>query len=256
MYWYFVHPQFDKQNISLALDTLLLTNATPILGSELGMNYPSWSISSEMISYIVFGVCSIIAMHKNKTKLIVLITILCFGFLAYQQNYFLTGSFGCIRGLACFNMGYLIFKIADQKINMPNWTEWALPLMIVGMMYNYHNQVNSNMTIHLCTQFLIPICFAISIIILIKTNGFLSSLLQSKPLLFLGKISYSVYLNQALVIGYGVPKFFKWIQFAHGDTKKTIAILLVLASLILYSWVTQYLIERKMGKQLAKLWKA
>lgn len=65
MYWGFVHPQFDKRNILLALDTLLLTNATPILGSGIGMNYPSWSISSEMISYL-FLALALVYLYINE----------------------------------------------------------------------------------------------------------------------------------------------------------------------------------------------
>jgi peptidoglycan/LPS O-acetylase OafA/YrhL len=249
MYWAFVHPQFDKRNILLALDTLLLTNATPILGSGIGMNYPSWSISSEMISYLLFGLISILSIHKKKSIVIGILTIGCFCFLALQENYFLTGSFGFIRGLACFNLGYFIYTIASRKINLSHHAEWFIFVGIIGLMYLHYTIADPKVILIL--QFLIPFAFATSILVLIKTNGFLSLLLQTKPFLFLGKISYSVYLNHAFIIGFFIPKLFKWIQFTNGESKKTISIGILLVILICYSWCTYFLIENKLGKKLA-----
>jgi peptidoglycan/LPS O-acetylase OafA/YrhL len=250
MYWYFVHPFLDRQNIYLALDTLLLTNSTPILGTDIGMNYPSWSISSEMISYIVFGICSLIAIRKNKTILITLITFSCFAFLAYQQNYFVTGSFGFVRGLACFNLGYLIFILAQKNIKLPNYYEWFICLLVIVLMYLlYHNSLK-NIIVILGLQFLVPITFAIAIFILTKTKGTISYILSSSPLQFLGKISYSVYLNQAFIIGFGIPKLYKWIHLGNALLQRTTCVVLLLSILIIYSWGTQYLVESKLGKQL------
>lgn len=255
MYWGFVHPQLNSKNILLALDTLFLTNATPLLGSDIGMNYPSWSISSEMISYVVFGISSIIAIKKRKPSIIGFITISCFLILALQRNYFQTGEFGFLRGLACFNLGYFIYFFGDRKINTPNVLEWTIPLFIVAIMY-YNNHTNLTSSIQMVLiQFLIPLTFAISIFLLINTNGLLSRLLHTKPLLFLGKISYSVYLNHAFVIGFFIPKLFRWIHCTNGEIKKTIAISILLLILICYSWGTQYFIENKLGKSLSSIFK-
>ncbi len=252
MYWYFVHPHFDERNILLALDTLLLTNATPILGSDIGMNYPSWSISSEMISYLVFAICSIIAVQKKKPLLIAIITIGCFGLLAYQQNYFVTGSFGFIRGLACFNLGYFVFLLATKQFKVPNIIEWLIPFSILGLMYYHYIVIQTSISYQLLVQFMIPISFAICILILIKTNGLLSKLLQTQPFLFLGKISYSVYLNQAFVIAFFIPKLYTWIHYNNEDVKKSICIYILLGILVIYSWATQFFIEQQLGKKLLK----
>jgi len=251
MYWGFVHPQLNNRNILLALDTLLLTNATPILGSGIGMNYPSWSISSEMISYLVFGLSSLIAIQKRKPIIIGFITICCFFILAFQQNYFQTGAFGFLRGLACFNLGYFIYLFATRNIKIPNVLEWMIPLFIVALMYFYNHATLTSALHIVLIQFLIPLTFATSIYLLIKTNGLLSGFLQTKPMLFLGKISYSVYLNHAFVIGFFIPKLFRWIQCINGEIKKTIAIAILFLILVGYSWLTQYFIENKLGKKLS-----
>jgi peptidoglycan/LPS O-acetylase OafA/YrhL len=255
MYWYFVHPFLDKHHITLALDTLLLTNSTPILGSDIGMNYPSWSISSEMISYIVFGACSLIAIKHNKTLLITCITLACFAFLAYQQNYFLTGSFGFLRGLACFNLGYLICILAKKEVRIPNKYEWLVPITVIGLMYLIHHTTTKNIVAFVFIQFLVPIVFAVAIYTLIKTDGPISKILDTTPLQFLGKISYSVYLNQAFVIGFGIPKLYKWIHLEKGILQQSICVVLLLLTLIIYSWCTQQIIESKIGKKLNGLLK-
>jgi peptidoglycan/LPS O-acetylase OafA/YrhL len=252
MYWYFVHPFLDKQNILLALDTLFLTNATPILGTGIGMNYPSWSISSEMISYLVFGICSIVAINKRKPYLIAIITIGCFAFLVNQQNYFLTGTFGFVRGLACFNLGYFIHVITSKDYKIPNALEWIITICIIALMYFHFTVPQINPIYHITVQFLIPITFAISILIFIKTNGLISKILQTKPLLFLGQISYSVYLNHAFIIGFGIPKLYKLVKITNADIKKLVCVSLLLIALLLYSWVTQYVIEKQLGKRLSK----
>jgi peptidoglycan/LPS O-acetylase OafA/YrhL len=253
MYWYFVRPFSDKHHIFLALDTLLLTNSTPILGTTIGMNYPSWSISSEMISYLIFGVCSLIAINKKKNHLIIAITIACFGFLLYQQNYFQTGSWGFIRGLACFNLGYLIHMLATKNIKLHDYLEGFIMIIISAMMYFLYHLKIKNTLVLTCIHFLVPILFAFSIFVLIKSDGIISRILQATPLQFLGKISYSLYLNQALVIGFMIPKLFKWINMPNEDLKKIICVLIILTILVAYSWLTQLLIEQKLGKRLSKL---
>lgn len=256
MYWGFVHPHFNNQNIWLALDTLLLTNATPFLSSGIGMNYPTWSISSEMISYLLFGLSSIIAMQKRRPLLLAFLTIVSFIFLASQQNYFQTGSFGFVRGLACFNLGYFIYLMTAKNIQLSNQTEWFVFIGIMALMYFHYTASIENPIGIILLQFLIPIAFATSIFVLIKTNGLLSQLLQTKPFLFLGKISYSVYLNHAFVIGFFIPKLFKWIQCTNGETKKVISIGILLIILVFYSWGTQHFIETKLGKKIAAYLKA
>lgn len=48
-------PQSLINLINQTVDSLLLMNSTILLGATSGMNFPSWSISAEMISYIIFG---------------------------------------------------------------------------------------------------------------------------------------------------------------------------------------------------------
>jgi peptidoglycan/LPS O-acetylase OafA/YrhL len=173
-----------------------------------------------MISYLLFGLCSVMAIQKRRPILLGLLTLGCFVLLATQQNYFQTGSFGFVRGLACFNLGYFVYRAASNKLYLPNQAEWLVLLGITGLMYYHYTATLAQPFLMVLLQFLIPIAFATCIFVLLKTNGYLSQLLQTRPFIFLGKISYSVYLNHAFVIGFLIPKLFKWIQFANGEIKK------------------------------------
>ena len=104
-------------------------------------------------------------------------------------------------------------------------------------------------------QLAFPLLFMSCIFIFTKTNGMWSRIAQTRPLLFLGKISYSVYLNHAFVIGYFIPKLFKWIPIQNNDFKKTICLGLLMILLLVYSWCTHYVIEMQLGKKLNNFFK-
>src|SRR5678816_2370951 len=67
-------------------DTLTLMNSNPIFGSSLGINYPSWSISSEMISYALFG-CCLFMFRKNAAMVLSLFLLGAGLFILYTGRY-------------------------------------------------------------------------------------------------------------------------------------------------------------------------
>ncbi len=239
---------------SRTLDTLLFTNATPILGSDYGMNLPSWSISSEMISYLAFGVISLYAVGKRKNILVLLIVISCFVFSIYHQQYFFTSSFGFVRGLICFSLGYFVFKFSSYSFSINKNLELFIPLILLAIFYQL-NSFPIGVKRELFGLFSIPLFFAIAILVLLKTNGFLSQFLETKPLQFLGKISYSIYLNHSIVI-YIFPDFvflfLKKLNLSRTPFTNTLTLLVTFLIIIIYSKYTQQLIEKKVGKLLER----
>jgi hypothetical protein len=57
-------------------------------------------------------------------------------------------------------------------------------------------------------------------------------------------------LNQTFIIGFGIPKLYKWIHLGNGILQQTTCVILLLVILIIYSLGTQYLIENELGKKL------
>jgi peptidoglycan/LPS O-acetylase OafA/YrhL len=227
------------------LDTLTFMNSTPIFGSTLGMNYPSWSISSEMISYIVFGVIIVFFRGINQIRLFISLILISCIFLLNKELFF-GYDFAFIRGFLSFSLGVLIYKYPLKKIRLPNYTEIFIPVLIVISLYLLNSGVGFLIEFH--KIFTVNIVFFISIHILLKTQGFLSKLLDTSFFQFLGKISYSVYLNHVLIITIIPRGIFSIIGLEKNFTNMLVVLFLSLGFLIIYSKFTFHHIELNGGK--------
>lgn len=234
------------------MDTLFMTNATPLLGSTRGINDPSWSISAEMISYLVFGLISLTSIHKKRIWWLVTVTVLGILFCVYHGFYFYMEDFGFVRGLIAFNIGYLVWFCSRRPQYIPNYTEWIVPIFIVVILYYLHQLSGESQQIFgLIT---IPGFFGLSIWLLINTDGFLSRLLSTAPFIFLGKISYSLYLNHMLLV-LTLPKLiFRGLGLEPTDLNKLGILILVIIICLVYSAITYEFIEKRLGSYLRKKW--
>lgn len=240
----YINPRASNLELfQLSLDTLFFTNSTPILGTQLGMNYPSWSISSEMISYIIFGIVSIYGIGKRKFSLVVGLIVCAFIFSIYKQEYFFSGSFGFVRGLICFNMGYLVYRASQKELVINKYLEFLIPALLPLIFYQLNVLQGAQRA--LFALFTVPFFFSIAILILLKTDGLISRILDTRPFQFLGKISYSVYLNHTLLIQL-VPVFaFKVFLINQNANSGMLMVGLILVLVIVYSAFTYKAIELK-----------
>ena len=214
-------PESVPSLLLATLDSLLFTNSTPIFGNtDGGMNSPTWSISAEMISYIVFGIATVYLSKRNKTLFYSLLIIVSLGLILKFEppvNYYF------LRAFVSFSLGYLLFRISKKDIVFKDWTEYLIPISLVAVLYMIHDNtwglrlINGNFTINLI--------FFMSILILLKTNGQITRLLDSRFVQFLGKISYSMYLNHLLWITI-IPRFFFSILKVEQNTATEIGVLL------------------------------
>jgi len=222
-------------------DTLTLMNSNPIFGSSLGINYPSWSISSEMISYALFGCC--LFMFRRNAVMVLSLFLLGAGlFILYTGKYMYMGDFGFVRGLFCFILGYLV-HLLSQKVNPRFGTlPELLFLFLLLLVFKY---LPSDGAI------LLPFVFALGIFIFVSGKGIITSFLETKPAQFLGKISYSVYLNHAIVVLILKKLFFDLLGLDQSKVSINVAYLLIsVASTIVYSYFTNRYIETGIGDRL------
>ena len=240
---------------SRTLDTLFFTSSTPILGAEFGMNIPSWSVSSEMISYLVFGLVALVSFGRNRNLLILLIILFTAIYSFYTKQYFSTSSNGFIRGLICFNMGYFVYKFSDYPIKINKHIEIVIFALLAVILYQL-SQIESKEGQELFGLFVVPIFFSIVIFILLKTNGIISKILETRPFRFLGEISYSIYLNHIVVI-YVFPDFIflvlKALNIQPNIFTNVATILLCFVIILIGSNYTQKLVEKKGSKFLNSL---
>lgn len=241
-------------NFQKLIDTLLLTNSTKLLGNTNGINYPTWSISAEMISYFLFGLISWI--FKEKKKIILLaVYFFSLAFCILYQKYFFGSEFGFVRGIMCFSAGSLAYELyMIKKIKIAPIFENILPFVLLLLMFilyylypGFDFKMNT-ISKQIFGAIFIPTFFSISIYILTQTNSFFSKILESKILLFLGKISYSIYLNHALMIIL-IPKFFlRIVKVEPTELNQILVLVLTLIIIVAYSLLTYNIIEKRCQK--------
>lgn len=227
------------------IDTLLLTNSTPLFGSSGGMNGPSWSISSEMISYLIYGVVLFFVSSKIKNYVFLSLIILS-GVISFISVTDLDLSF--LRGIISFSLGVFLQQLNSKNYRIPNMLELFIPIIICFSMYMLNNSSGLLHTFHSIVT--INFFFFLSIGILLKSNGILSKILETNFLQFLGKISYSIYLNNLIIITIISRLVFKVFNFEYSDFNQMLIFILSVLIVVLYSNITYKYIELKSGKYL------
>lgn len=240
---------YDEMTLR-TLDSLLYMNSTPLLGTTLGMNAPSWSISAEMIAYIVFGVAVLLTRGKP-TLLFSLILAGGVGFCIINNGYLFTGDFGFVRGLLGFLSGYMVYRLKDVPFTVHKGAEWALLPALLLIFYGL-DEYKADPFVELYALAVIPLFFAGSIWLLLRTEGVISNLMRHRVFSFLGKISYSVYLTHALFV-YTVPRFFfNVLKVEQTPANLLVVMLLTVGAAIVFSTWTQKYVEKGSSRFLRK----
>ena len=249
-------PKSIKLYLLDTCNTLLMLNSTPAFGElskYLGMNHPSWSVSAEFISYVLFGLSSLF--FFNKKNLFSFITIcLCIAvYVVKEQFAFSNYTWFFIRGIIGFNIGCIVFWFFTKKFSVKNNLELILPILILSVSYFFYNyEFSLKGVVNLIFR---PLFFGFVILVLLKTNHYFSKFLESKPLKFLGKISYSIYLNHILLLLILPRITFKFFGLPQSFFSEFLVLSLTILFVILYSTLTYAYIESDFGKALKKWFK-
>ena len=149
-------------------------------------NLPSWSISVEFICYLIFG---LLLFKKLFSKLLFPIVIFSFIIIYFQITDLISKEYmNMSRCLFCFFLGCLSFCYKEFLIKKKSSNIiFIISFLITILLVSYHKNF----------IFLIaPFFFSIIIISTynLETKSTLFNLLTIKPLIFLGKISYGIYM--------------------------------------------------------------
>ena len=237
---YVSDPKEIKTLLIETCNSLFLLNSTPVFGDVIGMNYPSWSVSSEFISYLVFGVLSLYFVCKRYYMSLIVIFI-SFILLSYIEYNSIFGDWRFLRGLIGFNTGVCIYYLSIRKFNINNNIEYFIPILIISYFYFFYSyDFEYKIILDLILR---PLMFGLVILILLKTNNFISKILDTKPLKFLGKISYSIYLNHAIIIII-IPRIcFKILEVSQNIFTEIFVFISCSILTVLYSYLTYKYIE-------------
>ena len=224
-----------------AFDTLTFMGSTPVFGDWIGLNYPAWSISAEMIAYVVFGLV-LILFSRYKFIAFVIITTLCGAFIIWHGDYLLAYDYGFIRGIFCFTLGVFTYNFIRNKTFQLSAFEIPFLLAVVSGMYIVHHY-DLNLW-----KLVFPFLFSGGVIIFCNSTGVVTKLLLTKPFQYLGKISYSIYLNHAIVLIAMNVILFRVLKSPQTETMIGISLLISILLTIIYSHFTYEWIEKKFGQ--------
>lgn len=248
----------------------LLSNVALLNGvgveDALTWNGPSWSISAEFWTYLIFGVAVMLFAGRAWMALAPFILAGPLVLYLFSPDYMdATWDLGLLRCLYGFALGALLYWssrrwLAVATARPPRTALWTAAEVgaIVGVVafvrYAAGNEVG----------LLAPLLFAIVILVFARGGGLVSSLLRTRAFLFLGTLSYGIYMvhifvqgrmiNAGTMIGRatGLDLVGPYESNGHalhgfglqGDLFGTLVLAIMVLLVILTAWLGNMLVER------------
>ena len=234
------------------LDTLLFLNSTPVINDSAGMNYPSWSISAEMIAYIFFGLISLWTIGKRQYMVMATSIVVGMIFLVWVDQSGITTNYNFVRGILSFNIGYFVYHLRNERFQFGRWTEGLVFLGLLGVLYLSDISATSSLSAFI-DSCLIPLFFGTAIFVIIHSDGFVSRSMDSRTAQYLGKISYSIYLNHAIVLRVVSMGIFSVLKVPQTPIIQFSVCALIVAIVIVYSHFTYKIVEVAGGRLLKRI---
>ncbi|MCU6797397.1 acyltransferase [Paenibacillus sp. WQ 127069] len=180
---------------STFIDVIKFSFYDVFISSNSKYNTVLWTMYYEFIgSFLVFAAALIIGKMKNRS------IIYCILILLFIKTYFLAFIFGLILSD--------IFSSVDLNKKLVGKKTQVLLLMVGIFLGSYPTLINVNGTLYsfLALNFVLSSMFyhiigAFFVLIVLLNSKRLQKILSLKPFLFLGKISFSMYLMHTIIIG-------------------------------------------------------
>jgi peptidoglycan/LPS O-acetylase OafA/YrhL len=232
-------------------------------------NIPSWSISAEWVSYMLFPLLALFINSKKTFSVIVLTLLIIAAYLSIMfvlprinplhpeipvpHNINTTYDYGFLRGIAGFTTGMMVYLLYLSSAARNFFQKDIVALISLLLLFlAMHFAVNDGYCV---------ILFALIVIAFACNNGYLHKICNNRILQYLGLISYSIYLMQIFlqepfskglrlpdVTGFGRGK--QNIAFFPGLMYCAIYVLLLVA----ISSFTYYCIEQPCRKFIKRKW--
>lgn len=207
--WSLAYFETTQSVVSLALNIGLLHDLFPVLEIYGGYNAPSWSLSAEMIYYAAFPfLAAVMSRRPIVTTVTVLVGVVStmaavpILFPGIDRGWLNSMNFvsGCwsftvgvlagtiyqrrevVRGASMVEVGVLVLAIAANG--------WLTSVRIPG-----HPGITGFVMFHAAAP-----AYALLIFVLASSRGIVARTLSCRPLVYLGEVSFSLYLVHQLVI--------------------------------------------------------
>lgn len=251
------------KSISTLFSNLLLLHSMG-LHSYLSWNFPSWSISVEFYTYVLFA---LVVLFFGIRRLSLVSIILYIGapvalfLLTQRDSADFTYDFGIIRCVGGFFGGVLVQKLyqrtSENFSNMSLSHATIIEILLLVAVYLFASIADTPIS------YLSSFFFAFCVYVFALEKGQVSNFLKKKPFLFLGMLSYSLYMTHAVVqrvmvnvidmleghVGLDIVKktVTETDTVPYFDVNHSVAFLLTLVMLcgtVVFSTLTYYFIEK------------
>lgn len=211
-----------SNDIYTFLTNLFLLNSVKFPGiNDVSWNIASWSISAEMIAYVVFGFTILLINRNNlggfKNAIYLLIALLA-GAAMYQftGSFKLTHAFdyGFLRGIIGFSLGVVCLGVfnnfKDKLRTLSNGLFSFLKIAFIAL--NVVLVCNGDYLKNY--GFIFEAMFFLTILIFAFEKGLVSALLKKSSFLHnTGKYSYSIYMIHTLILSLFNVVFIRVLKF-------------------------------------------
>jgi len=249
--------EFLGSNWQSFLANLFLSHSF-LFPSELSWNYPSWSISAEMVAYIVFFLM-LVTLDKHQTILLPLfIAAICYWYLS-QLGYTsldIGTKFGFLRAIAGFYLGVFLLRllllskvaffmssIAKQKYF------FMVELLLIALTVICVSKAEHSIIFLIATI----LCFTLLVMFFSQeSRGCISNILNLQSFRLIGLWSYSIYMVHAIIVSISsnIIEYILKFDLSKGFGFYSVMINFVLLTIcIIASKYTFELIEEKWRKR-------
>lgn len=213
---------WSGDSLTMLAAQFLLVNAS--LPPPNSWNIPSWSISAEMVAYLIFPLL-VLAFAKGRWRATVALAIGCVAIYSsgsFDLTLDITGGIGAVlRCLAGFALGFILYShrsvfasIADPVLSVGQLI--AVGLIMVAMM------------LPVSDLWVVP-GFAFLVVLTCHDCGLVARVLGAPLMVWLGNISYAVYIVHLLV--FNILSFFWDRTIRHIVADATVERLLFIATI-------------------------
>ncbi|HEV2652553.1 MAG TPA: acyltransferase [Rhizomicrobium sp.] len=168
------------------------------LHDVLTWNTPSWSISAEFFTYLVFAaVCLIAPARWTRIVLALILSVLAATILLRVSDYgmretFHWGFVRCVFGFFAGVITYEIWRSGVAAVLGGSITEIAAVLAVIVFIAYRHGDPR--------LEYLSVPLFALTVLIFAGERGLISQLMLTRPVAAIGRWSYSIYMVHIFVI--------------------------------------------------------
>ncbi|MBP0616527.1 acyltransferase family protein [Jiella mangrovi] len=166
----------------------------------LSWNYPSWSISAEVVAYACFGLV-MVTVPRLIVPLAGLAVIVGLPIIAVVHGGIdVSSNLGWLRCVAGFAVGVILRRVVwrdeARRQSQSHALSWSLAELAAMVLVVVFVVLVGGTVLSVAA----PLVFGLALYVFAHEGGIVSQGLKSRPFAFLGLISYSIYMTHAFVI--------------------------------------------------------